>query len=395
LASFSLAIQEQIPYTNSMTQFLHVEDYLELLAGYDPDDVGTFGASSKYIFNLARYDVNVINSMASTTKWDNQALTDRQSELAVKLILNYRKQFAKQGIDITPVETPAFRLPPRKIDRSRKLGLGEDHIIVNFPYDKSMINEIQQYKNSSQGGMWWEHESKSWYCGITESNVNWLVTWCQGHGFEIAPEISEMFEQILVCEQTPYEIKLILTHTPQGLGLTITNAAPSLVAYVNEQLGGFGIENTIKLIDYAGVLGYTYDENLIRPVLLDIFGNRRYAHIVPTDDAYSWERIFDYAEIANRYPICIFDPGLAGVDLSRFEERDIVRFNKSGKTKTSDYNIYDVKVVYANRIPPTWNYPVPLLVSTVQMMYGGKRMEWLSRAEKVIYHCKTLLRENE
>jgi hypothetical protein len=83
------------------------------------------------------------------------------------------------------------------------------------------------------------------------------------------------------------------------------------------------------------------------------------------------------------------------IDLSRFAEDEIVRFNYSGKTKTCDYNINYVKVVYANKIPSTWNYSIPLLVSTVEMMYGGKRMEWINQAEKIAYCTNTKLREND
>jgi hypothetical protein len=82
--------------------------------------------------------------------------------------------------------------------------------------------------------------------------------------------------------------------------------------------------------------------------------------------------IFDYAEITNRYPVCIYNPTLLDMDLSRFEERDIVRFDRNGKTPTSEYDPYDVKVVYAQKIPATWDFPVPLLVTTFEMMYGGR-----------------------
>ena len=81
------------------------------------------------------------------------------------------------------------------------------------------------------------------------------------------------------------------------------------------------------------------------------------------------------------------------MDLSRFSESEIVRFNHSGKTKTCDYNIDCVKVVYANKIPTTWEYPVPLLISTAEMMFGGKRMEWINKAEKIVYYTNTKLRE--
>jgi hypothetical protein len=49
--------------------------------------------------------------------------------------------------------------------------------------------------------------------------------------------------------------------------------------------------------------------------------------------------------------------------------------------------------VYAHKIPATWKYSIPLLISTVEMMYGGKRMEWLNQAEKIAYCTNTKLRE--
>ena len=103
--------------------------------------------------------------------------------------------------------------------------------------------------------------------------------------------------------------------------------------------------------------------------------------------------IFDYAEITNRYPICIYNPTLFDIDLSRFEEDDIVRFDRNGKTKTSEYDPYHVKVVYAQKIPATWDFPVPLLVTTFEMMFGGRKMDWTRRAEKIIYYGTTQIRE--
>jgi hypothetical protein len=85
---------------------------------------------------------------------------------------------------------------------------------------------------------------------------------------------------------------------------------------------------------------------------------------------------------------------LFDLDLSRFEERDIVRFDGNGKTSTSEYDPYGVKVVYAQKIPTTWDFPVPLMVTTFEMMFGGKRMSWTTRAEKIIYYSTTQLREN-
>jgi hypothetical protein len=366
--------------------YTFIEDYLELLAGYDPASVQSWIFPNIKNIRLARYDVSIVDSMASHTSFGG-ALTDRQAELCVKIILKYRRQFANMGVDVTPVETPVFRLPPRKLDRSRRMWLDDQRIGLRFPYDRELIDSVQAYKKTSQGSATWDNDQKVWWLGLTEANVNWAVAWGELYNFNIEPEVRLLFEQIIAEEQTIYEIKLIQTAD----GYTITNAAPSLIDYINDKLGGFGSENSVKLVDYSGVLGYAYDDNIICPALLDLFRGQRNAHVRPSDT--NWNMIFAYAELTNRYPVCIYDPSLKGVDLSRFEEQDIVRFNISGKTKTCDYNIHDVKVVYANKIPATWDYDIPLLVSTQELMYGGKRMEWLQRAEKVIYYCNTLLRE--
>jgi hypothetical protein len=371
-----------------MLTYPYVEDYLELLGSYDVNSPTVLLYPSQKLISLARYDVTIVDSMSSHTVFGG-VLTDRQADLCVRLILKYRKQFAKAGIDVTPVETPTFRNPPRKLDRSRRIWLDDQKIGLRFPYDRGLIDNVQAYKKESQGSAVWDNEEKVWWLGLTEANVNWAVAWGEAYNFEIDQTLRSLFNKILSCEQTPYEIKLIRTAT----GYTITNAADSLVNYVNEKLGGFGLENAVKLIDYSGVLGYTYDENLVRPALLDLFKDQRTTHVVPDAVDANLDLIFQYAELTNRYPVCIYDPGLKGADLSRFEDKDILRFNTSGKTKTCDYNIHDVKVVYANKIPATWNYDIPLLVSTQELMFGGKRMEWLNRAEKIIYYCKTLLRD--
>lgn len=371
-----------------MNTYSYVEDYLELLGGYSPNSINTWISPSMKLISLARYDIAIVDSMSAHTVFGG-ALTDRQAELCVKIVLKYRRQFAKINVDVTPVETPVFRMPVRKLDRSRRIWLDDQRIGLRFPYDRALIDSVQAHKKSSQGSMIWDNDEKVWWMGLTESNVNWAVAWGEAYNFEIDSLVRDMFNQIIAAEQTVYEIKLVATAD----GYTITNAAPSLIEYIETNLGGFGPENAVKLIDYSGVLGYTYDKDLMRPTLLDIFKDQRNTHVVPGEG--QLDLIFAYAEITNRYPVCIYDPGLKGVDLSGFEEKDIVRFNTSGRTKSCDYNIHDVKVVYANKIPSTWDYDIPLLVSTQELMYGGKRMEWLQRAEKVIYYCNTLLREND
>lgn len=374
-----------------MQTFDHVEDYLEYLGGYESGLSALITPQSQTRINLARYDVSIVNSMASTTIFGT-ALTDRQADLAVKLVLKYRRQFAKLGVDVTPCETPQYRLTPRKMDRSKVVWLDNDRIAVKFPYDSDMIKELQKFKEDSQGRAWYDREAKIWYLGLTEYNVNWIVVWAQTRAFEIDHQVQGLLTKIIECEQQLYEIKLV----QQGEGYSITNASNSLVDYINQR-GGFGSENIVKLIDYAGLCGYTIDDKIkqkcaeLYPAALTTIGSKYNIHLPPSPE--NLDMIFDYAEITDRYPVCIYNPTLFEIDLSRFSEEEIVRFDRNGKTKTSDYDPYRVKVIYAGKIPTTWNFPVPLMVTTFEMMFGGRKMDWTQRAEKIIYYGTTQIRE--
>lgn len=370
-----------------MLTYPYVEDYLEYLGGYEVGLTALITPHSVNRIILARYDIAIVNSMASTTVFGT-ALTDKQAELAVKLVLKYRRQFAKMGIDVAPVEAPVFRMAPRKMDRTKAVWIDGENIVVKFPYDNDLIKELQNFREASQGRAWYDRDKKIWNLAITEYNVNWIVPWAQARAFEIDHQVQELLAKVLACEQQLYEIKLV----QQGVGYAITNASTSLIEYI-ESRGGFGLDNLVKLIDYAGLCGYTIDDSVeVSSLALRYIGGKHTIHVEPSED--NLNMIFEYAEITNRYPICIYNPTLIDIDLSRFEESDIVRFDRNGKTATSEYDPYGVKVVYAQKIPTSWDFPVPLMVTTFEMMFGGKRMSWTQRAEKIIYYSTSQLREN-
>ena len=371
-----------------MLTYPYVEDYLEYLGGYEVGITALITPHSTNRISLARYDIAIVNSMSSTTVFGT-ALTDKQAELAVKLILKYRRQFAKLGIDVSPIEQPQFRIPPRKIDRSKIVWLNDGKISVKFPYDNDLIKELQNLRTESQGNVHFDRDNKIWHLGLTEYNVNWIVPWANTYGFEIDHQVQELFAQILACEKQPFEIKLVKDKQQY----VILNASNSLIDYINQH-GGFGQDNLIKLIDFSGLLGYQVDDSILARCAepLRYISIKHAVHLIPRPE--NLNMIFDYAEITNRYPICIYNPTLFEIDLSRFKEEEIVRFDINGKTATSDYDPYGVKVVYARKIPTTWNFPVPLLVTTFEMMFGGRKMDWTRRAEKIIYYGTTQLREN-
>lgn len=373
-----------------MLTFTYVEDYIELLAGYEPGGTSVLFNTNKYTFNLARYDVKIVESMANATVWGSMALTDKQGELALKLVEKYRRQYANHGIDVTPIiENPQWRLPLRRVDRTQRIWLEDGQIRIKFPYNQNWIDDIRKFKEVSQGHAEWQHDDKYWSLGLTEYNVNWAVAWGETWKIDVDPEVRDLYNKILLAESEPYEIKLV-QHQDR---FEITNAAESLVNYIEEKLGGFSLDNVTRLVDGAGVLGYTIDRGIKYDELLDLFGPDRLVH-VPSTESGSLDLIFDYAELTGRWPVYIYNPGTSQqIDLSRFSDNEVVKFDPVGKTKTPDYNFWTTKVIYVNKIPKEWSWPIPLLVSTVEMMYGGSRMDWMTRAEKIIHYSYVPLRE--
>lgn len=368
-----------------MTHYPHVEDYLDLLAGRA---VNHLLEPAPFSMRLASYDLTVVQSMADHTMFGG-ALTDRQAQLVLKLISTYQRQFAHHGVGVeTILANPQYRLPLRKINREKSLYLEDDKLQMAFPYDQKLISQLYTHRKTSVGSVQFDPKSKKWSLSLTEPNVNWAVTVGELYNFDIDPQVQQLFDKIVECGDAKYAIEL--TATEQGY--TILNAANSLTDYITQQYGEISNQNLVNIIDMAPVLGYTVGDSIEIPLILQAF-NQRITHLTPSLDNYHIDMIFEYAALVDRWPVCIFDPSAALTDLSfmeRFDASEVVRFDHNGKTKTCDYNPETVKVVYARKIPKTWNKPVPLLVSTVAMMFGGKRMEWLQTAEKIIFYCAKL-----
>jgi len=372
-------------YTYTMKKFPSVEDYIEVING-DRDIVtgklyGLFD-SRPPIISLARYDVKILDSMSQATQ-SGRALTDKQAELAVKIVLKYRKQLAAHLVDVSPVETPTFRLGIRQIDRRRLLYIDNNSIMLKFPYDTTLINDLRDLAMVSQGSWKFDSQNRSWALALTEMNVVAANGFAQNHKFELAPEFERYIRAVEDCESQQYEIKLI-ADTKESY--TITNAARTLIEAVNDWT------NLEHLIDRSAVYGYTVDE----PLVLDIvskYGPRvanlmttQETKFAPTSDETVFQDLVRYADTVGRYPIYVYEPDMSerlynNFVAKCFDKDDIYR---TQSLKQKDL-ITDKKVVYFNKFTALWDEPIPLLISGQGMMHGGDKTILLQRAEKVVY----------
>ena len=374
-----------------MIKYTTVEDYLEVIAGIkDPVTLKKSASQNWFgefnpIVSLARYDTDVLNSM-STTVNEGRALTERQGELAVKIVVKYKRQLAVNGVDVAPVEENAqWRLPLRKMDYSRKLNVSGDVIVLSFPYSTELIDELRNFRRESQGGGEWDKENKQWRFALTEYNLVWLTTWAETRQFEFDEESRRLNQLIRDCEATPYAIELRLTDT----GCEITNCPDTLYNYINNSLGGFELENLMRLVDCSANLGYTVDREIANLVVAA--GGPRFYNLAttrevkldPTTVTDDLASVLDYADRMERWPVVVYEPDLSGKLLNRLVELR-GQNNIAHVLNKRDVKDETLKARYIHTVVPT-SFNIPLLISSAGMIYGGDKSLMVQQAEKIVY----------
>ena len=373
-----------------MRKFPHVEDYLEIING-DKDPVtnqyyGIFGRIDPVI-SLARYDVRVINSMATGVR-SGIALTDRQAELACKLILKYQRQLANLGIDVGPVESPQYRMQLRSIDRRRLMWIEQDHIVLQFSFEPKIVDLVRDLCKESKGSWRFENDNKKqWHIALTEPNFITVLQLARENNFEIDARTLEIEQKIQQVQ--PYGIELDMVDEK----LSLVNAPDSLLEFVQEKAGDITIDNLIKIVDLAAICYFA-----ISPTVEDLFISRykstrlynllRHNHTRynPDIEKEVLDQLFVYAEVSNRFPIHVYEPDLSNrlrdkFVLSYFNEEDVLFAPRDNEP----IDTTGKKVVYFTKYRSHWLQDIPLLVTSAGMMHGAEKTLLLQRAEKVVF----------
>lgn len=374
-----------------MHKYEHVEDYLEVIAGLrDAATLTTVGCLGWFdpIISLARYDVAVLNSMSEGVS-QKQALTASQGELAAKLILKYSRQLQSLGIDVSPVTNPKFRIPFRVIDRTQELTIGNNEILLMFPYDQSMIDQLREFSKTSHGRCHWDRSIKRWKLALTEYNLNWAMAWAEKNNFVVDQRAHSLMEEIKKVEQQEFSIKLIVDQDR----LKINNAPDTMSMYLGEHVGELCFDNLVTLCDISSILGYEVDQPLqqclekdygraVKELLLErevISDNKDFVGVL--------DLLKKYATLTDRFPLVIYESGAANHWLEAvqqcFNESEILQI-----THDKDRAHIDpfAQVIYTSR-PLTHKHlaRIPLMISTSGMIVGGDRQLMIQCAEKVVY----------
>lgn len=379
-----------------MKTFSTVEDYLEVIAGKRELDGNlpkqssmwfSFGHEFKPILNLARYDVNFLDSVTNSTL-DNKPLTDRQAELAVKLVLKYQKQLNARGIDVFVAGAEKYRIPLRMVDRKKSIEINNGEIYIRFPYDQRTIEFIRENTKASQGRVRFDREAKVWKAALTEYNVNWINAFGEAHGFERDTAFTDAMNMILQSETQVYKIELVY----EDNYLTITNAPKGLLEHLGNEDNRFDRSEVQRLVDLSTVLGYIVSDEVMQDCTNDLGSDM--AVMISRKDydfkTYNWphleESIYKYAQLTNRFPIVVFDPQCAFErwnELVHGEDLLVLTHTKPKDEVQVCQNI-TAKVVLTNRAIKHLDR-IPLLVSHMGMVVGQDKRIMLDASEKVFY----------
>lgn len=341
----------------SNATFNFVEDYIEYIGGYKEitGKVLVFFETTGSPISLARYDVKIVDSLAIQTSEQSRAYTDKQAELAIKIIRKYERQLNNQKVFL-PETLDKFRLGIREIDRAKRLLIQDNKIILKFPFDTKILPIVKRLSKESDGYAKFDYDTKQWILGLTEPMLNWSVSLARANDFEIDRWAQKLYDCMLSLEQTEYKIELCEVDGQ----LKITNAAPSLLDYINLNLGGINKNNLVKLIDNAAVLGYSISKNLLEQVSINqnqfckLLVNR---HVKLPSAEWNLSRIKNYAIMTDRLPMYVYDTKL--------------------DWKESD------EIKYINRAT-NFDLVPKLLVTNTSMMIGPKKQSWFTKAEKVV-----------
>lgn len=370
--------------------FNTVEDYIEVIAGTRDPATNKLIQSwiAEPIISLARYDVSVISSMSDQIS-QNIGFTEKQAELAAKIILKYNRQLAAKGVDVTPVNNPVYRIPLRKMDYSKSVSIIEDVIQIRFPFDSKLIEQVKDFAKMSQGFCKWNSEGKVWRSALTEFNLNWAYSFAKINNFDVSSDVEKLYNKIISVEQDPYKIELALV----GDTFEFRNAPTSLSEYVKEHVGELNFDNFYKLIDYSPIIGYSVESAILDAIVKDkgikflSFISNRELKINPAQiDSIDSdiESLVQYANITNRFPIVIYEPDLGNKLFAKiskyYNESDSITL---GLTTKDCPDLTQYKVVHTAK--PIRSMKIPLLVSGAGLMFGGDKQLMQQNTEKVVY----------
>jgi hypothetical protein len=185
---------------------------------------------------LPARDRSILFSMASQLK-KPLALTEKQANLAMKII-NENKHLYESIEELNSLlENPLYKYTFRNIDSSRKIFLiTEDKIAIKFPFD----NVINKLLDKLPGRKNYDIVSRAHVYKLNEINIESIMNIFKDRGFEIDLKIEQWYKEIEDIKSSP------TSHVPSiniNENVEISNCNSYTEEYFNKNKSGVLIED--------------------------------------------------------------------------------------------------------------------------------------------------------
>ena len=352
-----------------------------LMAQYNPDK-----AKIEKAIYPARYDFAPINNIAKQIA-KKLPLTDRQQILSVQLITKYRKQWKKQGYDVSNIDmdTPTEMPIREKVDRSKTVSFSGNVVQLRFPYVPKLIMQLATFRLNSCGHMSWNKETKVWDIAATAGNIVWLDKFVNDHSFSKDSSYNELIQQL----NAAFDYKDIQLDMVDGR-LLFHNAPESLTDWIRDNIGPLGFLNFVEIVSAAGTLAFTLSDSVVQYT------------------------VDNYPDIAN---IILLRRSLINPDTMQMGEMlkkvNQLQYNTVALFVTNQEDIMDYSIQVSKAMPEyviissarncntvrqpkdktiyithkVTNETPDLIISMAGFMAGPARRNWFNSAVKNIYYC--------
>lgn len=379
----------------------YLEDFIEYISGFkDRNGQATnFWFGSVTQVRLANYDNTVVSGLGEQTN-RGVALTDRQYQLALKIVNKYRRQMSAQGITVP--ENLELRMPVRIVDRSSSVSYSEEkaEFQVRFPYNPKLIDSLRAFSRLSCGQVMFNPTDRHWSVAASLPNLVYINSWAKENNFSITFDADALLERLYDDIVVP-----VLNWDPQNpQHLTIQNNPGSLNQEELQQPGMTIMDALVKAGDWQipvdpTVLASVRDQGISDQWIE--WSTKRMLHIRP--DQVSLEDFFSWVNTTRLWPVIwnsssdldiVELKSLLGADrVLRLEDSKIWSNQNLVKERTVLYtpvlanNRRVLSGTVARRLEE-----IGVLVTRQSIVYQIKN-QWGSKSRKIVYWGDKLLSE--
>lgn len=209
---------------------MYIEDLIHFATGSGP-----------YLFksNISisdSKDYEILSSMGDQLLYNNNQLTEKQGQLALKILNKYRNEIRTHIPTLdADLDNPKWKNLFRVLPKHKKISIGiHDQpakffngkcILVEFPYDDNIVHTFRTHNSEihelHKGG--WDANLKQWVFALSEKNIEWLGDTLLSKEFQADDAFLNLYQEIKDVIPNVESYIPMITETDNGYTLVNTH----------------------------------------------------------------------------------------------------------------------------------------------------------------------------